>query len=1225
MTYQYENCDPEGFQKLCQALLLPEFPGLHCFPVGQPDGGRDAVAPEDIKTIIQVKFKRRDEETNAKWLIDALIQEKPKIERLVRRGAKKYVMVTNASGSSHLDGGEIDLVEMWLGSNLEIPAEIYWRADLDIRMSRAPVTLWFNYPHVLTGTQGIALAIQNSIHNEKERRLSILRAFVTDQFRRDRFVKFKQVDLSNEIAQLFVDVPVNFSGINRALREQSPDLDLQSEFYEMVERRNLKSHTAAAAAGMRFGFEFELGAAEMILSELAQKHMKRVLLQGGPGQGKSTLAQYVCQIHRAHFIEEEAFLTLVPERLRRNPFRLPFKIDLRDLAVYLEGPATSEVDAVVSFEIFLAAQIQNKSGGRSFDVDDLYACARDLPVLLFLDGLDEVADPSLRQRLIEHIQDGLERLEAEGVDIQVVMTSRPTVFGRLPVLSKGKFHKLKLAQIGPAEVAEYADKWILARKLDDDDEATTRRILKEKIQLDHIRDLTRNPMQLAILLSLIHSVGYSLPDERTDLYQKYVDIFLTREADKDLTVREHRKLLVETVEYVAWVLQSRAETNRVSGSIEKSDLRNLVADYLSAKQESNEILDVFFTRGLERVYVLVERNEGFYEFEVQPLREFFCARFLYDRAPVGTLRERPLDDRSERLLAMAGNPYWVNVIRFYAGCYSTGELGNLMLALKQLIEGKDPLVALQTRRLAAALLTDWVFRSSKFIQNELIRLVFDKVGVYLAAAGMLSLESEPYTLHKDCGSETLSNLIAECYTQDPDSAYLRLLDDLLKANGGAKHNDLFSHFLEGSTGSTRTFRFARMLYTGAADSMSIEDLWNLMNWDSPSPTELLTRCKVVVQAFPDSAEEHALLRKTFIDGSLAGDLGENGHLPLTPMGLLGRVCSGRIEFMEPPGIGRPFVGGDRLSEKMPGSGDMERLQAFAKECQEYMTRHHDGHDGLGWIPAFIDMVESLRKHFGNSWAAYSLAVIAAGTPAGSWKGSLSHGLFDDHQPLVERARFVRLRRNPSSWMLSQLTDGLSPLERRFWIALVFSWLPAKDIEALGSDLESELSVLTETDFERVATLLRQVARYRVYYSIRKRKLTHTPQGSSSRLLVLWGISFSGTGWEPRFSRDQRQDPHVQDFLSERSLKQQRLSASSESLSDSALIKLISDVPLFRPHDGQVLGLTNRAFPPRVASQVLKNVPNVHPYLVEHAIASMSALQKIIPIASIATEKHWGIV
>jgi hypothetical protein len=44
MDYLYENLGDERFQELCQALLVKEMPHVQCFPIGQRDGGRDAIA-----------------------------------------------------------------------------------------------------------------------------------------------------------------------------------------------------------------------------------------------------------------------------------------------------------------------------------------------------------------------------------------------------------------------------------------------------------------------------------------------------------------------------------------------------------------------------------------------------------------------------------------------------------------------------------------------------------------------------------------------------------------------------------------------------------------------------------------------------------------------------------------------------------------------------------------------------------------------------------------------------------------------------------------------------------------------------------------------------------------------------------------------------------------------------------------------------------------------------
>jgi hypothetical protein len=73
MDYLLENLGPERFQEMCQALLVQEMPGVQCFPVAQPDGGRDALAyPVDTQfTVFQIKYNRRPqaEREPHKWLL----------------------------------------------------------------------------------------------------------------------------------------------------------------------------------------------------------------------------------------------------------------------------------------------------------------------------------------------------------------------------------------------------------------------------------------------------------------------------------------------------------------------------------------------------------------------------------------------------------------------------------------------------------------------------------------------------------------------------------------------------------------------------------------------------------------------------------------------------------------------------------------------------------------------------------------------------------------------------------------------------------------------------------------------------------------------------------------------------------------------------------------------------------------------------------------------------
>src|SRR5918992_3790314 len=134
------------------------------------------------------------------------------------------------------------------------------------------------------------------------------------------------------------------------------------------------------------------------------------------------------------------------------------------------------------------------------------------------------------------------------------------------------------------------------RSLQRKERAEFEAILGEKMDIPYLRDLARNPMQLTILLSLIHRLGAALPEKRTSLYDAYVDLFFSRESAKSLIVRKHIDLLKDIHRYLAWELHSAAEGGgkRAGGRIGADDLKALLQTYLRRERHSTEIVEDIF-------------------------------------------------------------------------------------------------------------------------------------------------------------------------------------------------------------------------------------------------------------------------------------------------------------------------------------------------------------------------------------------------------------------------------------------------------------------------------------------------------------------------------------------------------------------------------------------------------------------------------------------------------
>ena len=380
----------------------------------------------------------------------------------------------------------------------------------------------------------------------------------------------------------------------------------------------------------------------------------------------------------------------------------------QSLFAHRRGPLAAD-PSPKSLESFLAALITHHSGGAEFTPSDLWAVSKLSPILLVLDGLDEVADIPMRHKVVEEIIRGVSRLEEIAESLQVVVTSRPAAFANSPGFPEKSFPHFELDSITRPLIDEYAEKWIKAKGLGARDRGDVKRILREKLDQPHLRDLARNPMQLTILLSLIHQRGSSLPDKRTNLYDNYVDLLFSREAEKTAVVRDHRDLLIDIHRHLAWILHSEAEQGRGRRSIDESRMKSLLNEYLRQENQEQTLVDDLFNGMSERVGALVARIQGTFEFDVQPLREYFAARYLYDTAPYSPAGAERKGTKPDRFDALARNFYWLNVTRFFAGCFSKGELAGLVDRLDDLPKDEMFRYTSHPRSLAAMLLSDWSF------------------------------------------------------------------------------------------------------------------------------------------------------------------------------------------------------------------------------------------------------------------------------------------------------------------------------------------------------------------------------------------------------------------------------------------------------------------------------------------------------------------------------------
>ena len=427
-----------------------------------------------------------------------------------------------------------------------------------------------------------------SNQSRREGLAGTLRAYMGDRFAAEGSVQFQQVDLRGpSVDAMFVDVPVGYrrdgSGLATLLQEiaktaPGDTIDIESQSGLVV-----------------------TGAAQALLHPDWKGH---AVIVGGPGQGKSTVLQYVCQFHRARRLGENGYTIGQTELVRMNATsRFPIRVELRRYAEWAtqseSAPATrsskkkrkkqntySADDGWRSLEEYVIDHVQRHIGANKFTGRDLALLLATEPVLLALDGLDEVASVPARERVINEIKQMRGRLSADAADLVILVATRPGA-SMQPLSSLNAFPVLHLQRLTQGLRLQYLQKWCDVVKLTAAETSKLQATFMDSQNVAHTIELAAYPMQLAILLHLLYR-RQLLPQQRTELYAEYLKTFLDREQgeEKEPLLADQRRVVEETHAYLGWYLQTKAEEGQSSGSITREDLRDLLQTYLAGRTRS---------------------------------------------------------------------------------------------------------------------------------------------------------------------------------------------------------------------------------------------------------------------------------------------------------------------------------------------------------------------------------------------------------------------------------------------------------------------------------------------------------------------------------------------------------------------------------------------------------------------------------------------------------------
>ncbi|MEU8262500.1 hypothetical protein AB0C02_17940 [Micromonospora sp. NPDC048999] len=683
MDYDMTRLGDKQFEHLAQALLV-KYLGLNVQVFGAgPDGGREATwhgpvsdprLPEGWNGygVAQAKYMNnpREPRANAAWLTQQVRNEFHEWTKAGTRRQRKpqyYLIVTNTSLSA-ASGGGIDTLTRTLNEDarkcgLRFKGFAIWHYDqIRVLLDDSPE---IRSTYAAWTTPGDVLASLMRDANEGAQDISAaLRAHAAKVLVDERRLNLTQAGSVGDgpvgIADVFIDLPAYPPGRD--------DAETGLQKLEGLRRPALPGIVAEILAIGDRKFD-----EKTITSDAAAGRASRSVIIGGPGQGKSTVGQYLCQMYRAAFLEGSPITALPEVSSVRNAVlthatkiglqhpgarRWPIRIVLSDFADRLSGnTCTSVLD-------YITQQLAARSGS-DVTLSQVRAWLRGYPWFVVFDGLDEVPEASNRAQVLTAISDFFIDARSVSADVVVVATSRPQ--GYNDDFGRDECRHYDLSPLPPSLALSYAKRLIAVRTGAGSDRGRQIEKRFEKASKeDTTSRLLTTPLQVTILTLLLERLGHA-PRDRWRLFSQYYRVIYQREQEKGGALAElldTHESDVHAIHYkIGLLLQQRGErSGDTRGALTKAEFSQIIAERLESqgneRAKAEGLANLLISLATDRLVFLAVLRDNEIGFEIRSLQEFMAAEALL---------ARPDRVVVEGLRAIATASHWRNVFLFAAG------------------------------------------------------------------------------------------------------------------------------------------------------------------------------------------------------------------------------------------------------------------------------------------------------------------------------------------------------------------------------------------------------------------------------------------------------------------------------------------------------------------------------------------------------------------------------
>jgi|GEM_PF-3750963 len=683
--YSFARMLPNDFEAMVQALLEKTYRiggNLIQFGLGK-DGGREATwtqptnHPEysqpakqasDIpkEWVFQVKYHDLDQRG---WSVarDAVIDDLEKeLEKIVHKYkvlCHVYVMITNVPFTGARNVGTRDkitaIAKKW---SIHIPDIYVWDATDLSRMLDAEEGVRTAYiDTILTGDT--LKAIYKAANFKGDRRKSAFKAYL-------KFVTEREGAARAEEAGDKPDLPLAEVFIDLTLKIRDSKHELSIEWLKEENRlRDSSTSTLLPENLMQVRASFALFFADK----------PYILLLGGPGLGKSTLTQFLTLYQAARTFPSDLALRLVgrlklPDGVNAKSLdayvrpRFPFRVELRRYARWMSEQQKNQ--RTNELARYIAEALINANTSSTLEMDDVFDLASQDPILLILDGLDEVPNPETRQQIIENLQTFLRRVDSEQGDIQVILSSRPKGYS-------GEFEGFEpitweLNELEISDFNEYCDQWLKNRIRDEDERSEAKERIRRGMMSEEVQRLAKSLLQATVILTIVQG-KIEIPHQRHILYKKYVEVIFDREKNKSQIVSERGNDLLRLHERVGYELHCKMEQTRIE-SLDRNTFRNYVLNVLEnysgtelGEKTLRDVADEIIDAATDRLCLLVGKgkDQTDVDFVVQQFREYFAAVYLFNHPNA--------DPNKVFAMLVRRGAYWSYVLQFYVAQASPNQ------------------------------------------------------------------------------------------------------------------------------------------------------------------------------------------------------------------------------------------------------------------------------------------------------------------------------------------------------------------------------------------------------------------------------------------------------------------------------------------------------------------------------------------------------------------------